>query len=155
MTDFYPYAKAVANQLNSLATVRGMYFSSGDLWFDRWKRRGCLLFSQKSEVDTNASMFEVGNLAVRFFVEKNRLKLQKLTSSSSPEFPQNTCYCCWLQVFLSLRPQNGGETQGIQQGQLVVFRASQWWQAIMLSRSFNLPGFNHFWLHYRKSTWKS
>lgn len=27
MTDFYPYAKAVANQLNSLATVRGMYFS--------------------------------------------------------------------------------------------------------------------------------
>ena len=64
MTDFYPYAKAVANQLNSLATVRGMYFSSGDLWFDRCfevvvfliqhpslsngsKRRSCLLFTKK------------------------------------------------------------------------------------------------------------
>ena len=64
MTDFYPYAKAVANQLNSLATVRGMYFSSGDLWFDRGfevvtflvqhpnlsngsKRRGCLVFTKK------------------------------------------------------------------------------------------------------------
>ena len=59
MTDFYPYAKAVTNQLNSLATVRGMYFSSGDPGFDRCvdvdhpnlsnesKRRGCLLFTQK------------------------------------------------------------------------------------------------------------
>jgi len=65
MTDFYPYAKAVANQLNSLATVRGMYFSSGDLWFDRGFEVVTFLVQHP-----NASIFEVRNLPMPFFFEK-------------------------------------------------------------------------------------
>lgn len=78
-----------------------------------------------------------------FFFEKQLWKFQKLTKSSSQEYPRNTC--CWLQIFLVTKAPERRRNSGHPTGTTYGFRGV----IVMTSHHdvlFNLSGFNHFWL---------